>query len=279
MAMGKDKVSYLEGVSYDADVNFKEGLEMAAQSDVIVACVGERTYTETVGNINDLDLPRIQTDYIRALASTGKEVILIYVGGRPRIIREMVENSEAVIAAMLPGNEGGHALVEIISGKSNPSGKLPFTYPRYSNDLVTYDYKGTDKIAADFSSNGFNPQFEFGDGMSYTTFEYSNLTLDKELYEKTDNITATVTITNTGSRAGKEAIPVFVTDKVASITPSEKKLRAFDKILLKQGESKTVTFKIPVKRLAFVGVQNEWIVESGEFNIQIANLNQDFNVE
>lgn len=277
---GNTNVTFHQGCIYDqlAD-DASEAYEASKTADVIFVCVGEKTYTETPGNINDINLPDAQVEFVKELAKSGKPIVLVYVGGRPRIIREMETHTTAVIAAMLPGNEGAKALVSLIQGTENFSAKLPFTYPKFANDLVCYDYKGTDRVKSDFSMNGFDPQYEFGFGLSYTDFEYSNLVIDKTEYTKNGVLNVRVDVRNTGIIAGKEVVQVYISDFVATITPPAKKLRAYEKISLNPGEKKTVSFEIPINRLAFVGVDNTWNVESGTFNLQIEKLNRDFEVK
>ncbi len=240
----------------------------AGQADVIVACLGEKTYTEKPGDIDDLDLDPAQVALVKALKETGKPIVLVMIEGRPRIISEIEPLADAVIVGFLPGDEGGEAITNILFGDANPSGKFPITYPKYSNDLICYDHKGTDLVHRDFSMNGFNPQWEFGHGLSYTTFDYSGLTAVKNLK---GGIDVTVTVTNSGDRAGKEVVQVYVSDLVASITPSVKRLRAFDKVALESGSSETLSFSISKEDLSFVGIENEWTFEPGEFKVMVGD--------
>jgi len=180
--------------------------------------------------------------------------------------------------AYLPGNEGGKAIASILFGDENPSGKLPYTYPRFSNSLLTYDHKGTDLVKQDFSNNAFNPQWAFGHGLSYTTFKYSNLELNKKSYEMDEPIKVAVTVENMGNRVGKEVVQLYVRDLVASITPPVKRLRSFEKISLSPGESKRVEFDLTPKDLAFVGIDNQWITEPGGFEVQIGALKIPFDL-
>jgi len=269
-------VTYAEGCTYDKAVDISAAVQKARQADVIVAALGEMPYTEVPGNIDDLNLPQVQYDLINALAETGKPIVLIMVEGRPRTIRQIIDKVDAVLLPFLPGDEGAPALVKILNGEANPSAKLPITYPQFANDPITYDYKGTVLQHTDFSENGFRPQFEFGHGLSYTNFEYKNLKLSAKDVAKSVVLNITVDVTNKGSRSGKEVVQLYVNDLVASITPSIKKLRAFDKIELAAGETKTVNFKIKSEDLAFVGVDNKWITEAGEFEVQIADLKDKF---
>lgn len=279
MKFGQNNVIHHMGSNYDTITDIEETISAAKSVDVIVACVGEETYTETPGNINDINLPVAQNLLMQRLAATEIPIILIYVGGRPRIIREMESVSSAVIAAMLPGNEGGHALASLLSGEQNPSGRLPFTYPKYPNDLVTYDFKGTDKVAADYSLNGFDPQYEFGFGLSYTTYEYSNLKINKEAYAQNEMIEVSVDVSNSGQLDGMETVQIYIRDLIASITPPDKRLRAFRKVKIAAGETQTVSFEIPISRLAFVGIDKTWSVEAGGFELIVDDLVQKFEVK
>ena len=246
-----------------------DAVSAAASADVIVACIGETPYTEKPGDIDDLDLDADQVALVKAMQEIGKPVILVVIEGRPRIVRELVDASKAIMIGFLPGDEGGEAITNILYGEANPSGRLPITYPKYSNDLVTYDHKGTDLVHRDFSMNGFNPQWEFGYGLSYTTFEYSALSVVKNMAGGMD---VSVTVTNTGDLAGKEVVQVFVTDEVASITPAVKRLRGFEKLALEPGASTTSKFVITKVDLSFVGRENNWIFEPGDFTVRVGDL-------
>ena len=261
----------------EANVAYPKNWETAntAEADVIIACIGEQPYTEKPGDIDDLDLEVAQLKMVEALAKTGKPIVLVVVEGRPRIIRKIADKAAAILVAFLPGDEGGEAFANVLFGGVNPSAKFPITYPKFSNDLLTYDHKGTDLVRRDFTMNGFDPQFEFGFGLSYTTFVYQNLKV--AIMEK-DNIKITVDVTNSGSRKGKEVVQLYVTDEVASITPSVKRLRAFDKKELNPGETKQVIFTINKKELSFVGQDNKWIFEPGDFTFQIDKLKEKISL-
>ena len=261
--LGSDQVVYLTEVD-EAEI---------MSCDVVVACVGEQPYCEKPGDMNDLDLDAEQIAMVEKCAQMGKPVILIVVAGRPRIIREIEPLAEAILVGFLPGNEGGSALANILFGDTNPSGKMPLTYPKYSNDLFTYDHKGMDIMRSDFEVGEIHPQFEFGHGLSYTTFEYSNLEITGD-WESAADLDVRVQIKNTGERAGKEVVQLYVTDLVASITPSVKRLRGFSKIHLEPGEEVTVSFQISKRDLSFVGIDNTWIYEPGEFIFQIGKLSK-----
>jgi len=261
------------------EAHLQQALNLGKQAKTIVLCVGEMPYTEVVGNIDDLDLDKQQQNFAEQILALGKPTVLLYIGGRPRVITDLDAQAKATVMAYLPGDEGAPAIADILSGNVNPSGKLPFTYPRFSNTLITYDYKGTDKVKQDFSMNAINPLYEFGHGLSYTNFKYSNLKLSSTNIGMDDALTVSVSVTNTGEIDGKEVVQLYVADKVASITPSAKRLRAFDKLNLKAGESQTVEFTITPKDLAFVGINNKWITEPGEFEVQIGGLTETFRLE
>lgn len=277
---GKDNVTLSEGVAYDMKpgaswekdsvVNMAATLAAASRADVIVACIGENSYCETPGNIDDLSLSANQTELVKRLAATGKPVVLVLNEGRPRIIRELVPLAKAVVDIMLPGNYGGDALALLLAGKANFSAKLPMTYPKYVNALYTYDHKTSEKVDQAMEGNynydaKMNIQWPFGYGLSYTEYEYSNLKADKAEFGPDDELTVTVDVTNKGTVAGQEPVLLFSKDMVASTTPDAMRLRAFDKVDLKPGETKTVTFRLPAADLAFVGDDGRWRVEEGDF--------------
>ena len=275
--LGKDRVTYLEGTSFDKAIDIQKAVEAAKGKDAAIVCIGEMPYCETPGNIDDLGLPQAQLDLVAAIAKTGTPIILVLVEGRPRILNTIEPLAKGVIGAFLPGNEGGRAAAEVLFGDYNPNGKLPFTYPRYAHSLMTYDHKATD-LNSGTGRPGFNPQWPFGHGLSYTTFAYTNLKLNAaELQLSTnDPLTVEVTVTNTGQREGKEVVQLYVSDKVAGITPPVKRLRAFEKVNLKPGESKTVTFTLVPRDLAFVGIDNKWVTEAGDFEVSVGGLKKGF---
>jgi beta-glucosidase len=254
-----------------------EKMPLMPKVDAMVICIGEDAYAETPGNIKDLELDRDQQMLVKKLAEAGTPIILVLLEGRPRIIREIEPLAEAVIFAGWPGSQGAEAIADVICGDYNPDGKLPFTYPRYSNELLTYDHKPLDIAVEEVSpeykySFSFNPQWEFGHGLSYTSFEYSDLVISPGNFKGDEEVKITVKVKNTGSRAGKEVVELYSRDVYASVTPSVKRLRAFEKISLQPGETKTVEFKISASDLAFVNEQLKWITEKGEFEIIIKNL-------
>jgi len=270
--LGQSSVSYVEGTAIDSVINIDEAVAAAKNNDVAVVCIGEAPYTEKPGDLRDLWLPQAQRDLVEAIAETGTPVVMVLIEGRPRIVSDIEPKTEAVLMGYLPGDEGGNAIADILLGDANPSGKLPITYPRYPNDLVTYDHNYTDQVDTNFGTDAFNPQWEFGHGLSYTSFEYSNMQLKNSEFDSTGQTTVSIDVTNTGDRSGKEVVQLYVSDLVASITPAVKRLRSFDKIQLDPGETKTVTFTLHPKDLAFVGKDNEWITEAGEFALHIGPI-------
>lgn len=275
----QNRVVYEEGITHrtkgDIQSEIATTVEAAKEVDVIIVCIGENSYAETAGNITDLTLPKTQIDFVKGLAMAGKPIILVLNQGRPRIINEIEPLAQAIINIYLPGNYGGDALANILFGNVNPSGKLPYTYPRYVHSLITYDYKpaeNMDKMGGAYDYDAVvSVQWAFGYGLSYTTFEYSNLIVDKASFTTNDVLTFTVDVENTGSVAGKESVLLFTSDKVASLTPDVRRLRAFDKIELQPGQKKTVSLQVKGCDLAFVGYDGKWILEQGDFDVQVGN--------
>ena len=265
------RVQYAPGMEFGKAPAADRALELARNVDVIVACMGETSYTEIEGNINEFDLPQAQHDFFDQLVATGKPVVLVMAAGRPRPITRMAERAAAVVYLPYPGPHAGDALADIVAGDVNPSGRLPLTYPRSSNDLVMYDRKGTEEVR-----NGYNPLFEFGHGLSYGEFTYSDLTLSSPNLSAGGRMSVTTTVTNTGDRAGKHAVLLFSRDEYASVTPSAKRLRAFQKIELAPGQSKTVTLTLTPEDLAFVGRDNKWVTEPGEFTVMVGDKSAKF---
>lgn len=275
---GADKVVFEAGMDYTTaygqfdnveNIRIEKAVAAARSVDVIVACVGENSYTETVGNINDLNLPAPQQLLVKELSKTGKPIVLVLNGGRARIIRDIEPLAGAIVDVLLPSNYGGDALAKLLSGERNFSGKLPYTYPKWINAVTTYDHKPSEKTATmegayDYSSD-VDVQWPFGYGLSYTSFLYSDISIDKKEFTPEDNVTISVKVTNSGNVEGMESVILYSSDLVASITPDVKRVRGFDKINLKPGESQTVSFTIPVSDLAFVGTDYKWRVEEGEF--------------
>ena len=270
---------YREGVSYTAETTVQEVIWKAQEADYIILCLGEDSYCEDLGNTNDLHLDERQTNLALALASMEKPLILVLAEGRPRIINKFAADCDAILGAFYPGPQGARAIAEILFGLLNPSGKLPFTYPQFSNSLIPYDHKYSEDLDVERSGRSFNPQFEFGHGLSYTTFKYSSLKLNKKTFTEHEDIEVSVKVKNTGDRAGQESILLFVSDLYASITPPVKRLRAFQKIHLKAGEQQEVKFVIHPNDLAFIGKHNQWILEPGDFTVKISDLEASFELK
>ena len=282
---GEGKVKYVPGVEYKMDGQYFEenppqiGAAVAAASgvDYIVLCVGENSYCETPGNLDELTLSENQTALAKALLKTGKPVILVLNEGRPRLIRSIEPETKAVIQLYLPGNYGADALADVLTGEVNPSGKLPYTYPKFEHGLITYDHKPSQNIegkmegAYDYGAQT-SVQYPFGFGLSYTTFEYTNLAVDKKEFKSGDSIQISIDVKNTGNVAGKESVLLFSSDLVASVTPDVRRLRAFDKVMLNPGETKTVKLKLAANDLAFVNELGKWTLEAGDFRLQAGNL-------
>lgn len=287
--IGADRVTYRTGVRYietgkyfeDTVDNLQSTLLAAKSMDAVILCVGENTYTEKPGDLNDLNLSANQIQLAKELAKVGKPVILVLNEGRPRCISKIEPSMSAIVQTYLPGNYGGDALADILFGDVNPSGKLPYTYPSYSNSLVTYNHKPSEEQkraeGAYVYESDYNPQFEFGFGLSYTTFAYSNLKVSSSDFMKGETVKISVDVKNTGQREGKETVLLYSSDRYASISPDVKRLRGFDKISLKPGESRTVHFELSDKDLAFVNTDNQWITEPGAFEIRIGDQKKTIN--
>ncbi len=269
-------VTYAPGCGIDTLLNLTNALNLANQSDVIVACMGEKPSTEKPGDIDDLSLPRAQLDYVKALLKTGKPVVLVLVENRPRLVNEIADQCAAVVMAYQPGDTGGDVLADILIGKVNPSGKLPLTYPRYNHSLMWYDHKYTETFDTQFGNKAFNPQWEFGHGLSYSEIRYTDLKLSAPTLIKGDSLTVTLSLSNPSDREAKESVLLFTRDHYASITPSVKKLRNFSKITLKPGETKTVRFSLKAEDLSFVDANGMFVTEPGDFDIQIGPLTTTF---
>ena len=273
-------VTYKENGQYweENKPQFDKAVAAAANADVIVACIGENSYCETPGNLTDLWLSENQRSLVKTLAATGKPIVLVLNEGRPRLIADIEPLAKAVVDVLLPGNYGGDALASLLSGDANFSAKLPYTYPREINSLATYDYKVSEEVGTMDGAYNYDAkvslQWPFGYGMSYTTFEYSNLRVDKMQFKADDMLMVTVDVKNTGQRAGKEAVLLYSSDLVASVVPDNKRLRQFTKILLQPGEQQTVTFRLPAKSLAFVGADGRWRLEEGDFVLKVGRLTQ-----
>ena len=293
-------VKYIPGVTYPINEDYdkepkfeyydqyvdqkKEAIKYAnEEADIIVLCLGENTYTEKPGDLNDINLNRLQIDFANEIIKSGKPVVLVLNIGRPRLISEIESKVNAVINIYLPGNFGGDALADILYGSVNPSGKLPYSYPLYSNSLIPYNYKPAEvqnNAQGAYNYVGeVNNLYDFGFGLSYTSFEYSNLKLNSNQFSKNENIYLSVDIKNTGEIEGKEVIQVYSKDHYASLTPDIKRLRAFKKIKLKPGEIKNVKFEIQVKDLGFVNYQNKHVVETGKFDLMVGSLKSELIIK
>ena len=278
---GEKNVSYVAGVNYDMtpmmwdkeiNIDIDAAVRAARNADIIVACIGENSYCETPGNINDLNLSSNQKELVKRLAKTGKPIVMVLNEGRPRIINDIEPLAKAVVDIMLPGNYGGDALASLIAGKENFSGRLPFTYSKYVNSLHTYDYKVSENVQTMGGLYNYDAtmdvQWPFGAGLSYTSFEYSDLkSVSPVQFNAGDLLSFEVTVKNTGNVKGKESVLLFSSDIVASKVPDVKRLRQFTKVELNPGESKTVRLEFPAHELAFVGHDGKWILEKGEFRI------------
>lgn len=281
---GQENVILNQGVTYNEkgqyweenEPQIEKAVAAAAQADVIIACVGENSYCETPGNLTDLWMSENQRNLVKALAKTGKPIVLVLNEGRPRLIADIEPLAKAIVHIMLPGNYGGDALANLLAGDSNFSAKLPYTYPKEINSLANYDYKVSEEVGTMAGAYNYDAkvslQWPFGYGLSYTTFEYANLKVDKANFTADDMLTVTVDVKNTGSRAGKESVLLYSSDLIASIVPDNKRLRCFTKISLEPGETKTVTFTLPAKDLAFVGADGRWTLEEGDFLLRVARL-------
>ncbi|MBE6203632.1 MAG: beta-glucosidase [Rikenellaceae bacterium] len=286
-AIGGDNVSYVAGVEYateghfegECNIDIEAAVDAAKGVDVIVLCIGENSYCETPGNINEMALSANQQQLAKALIATGKPVVLVLNEGRGRIISSFVDDTAAVLHTYLPGTEGARALADILYGKVNPSGKLPYTYQKYSNAMTTYDHKVSESVGTMEGAYDYNAvvsaQWAFGFGMSYTEFEYSNLrVVEGKEFKAGDTIRIAVDVKNTGKRDGKESVLLFINDDVASIVPDARRLRDFDKVEIAAGESATITFEVKAEELAMAANDGKWHLEEGTFTIQCGNLTE-----
>ena len=288
---GKENVILNQGVTYNEKGKYWEenepqiqgAVDAAKDADVIVACIGENSYTETPGNLTDLWLSENQRNLVKELAKTGKPVVLVLNEGRPRLIADIEPLAQGIIDILIPGNMGGDALVGLVSGKSNFSGKMPYTYPKEINSLANYDFKKSEEVGTMEGAYDYNAkitqQWGFGYGLSYTTYKYSNLKVSQSDFRHGDIIKVSVDVKNTGKVAGKESVLLFSSDLIASMVPDGRRLRAFDKIELQPGETKTVTFDLNADDLAFVGYDGKWVLEEGDFKLMIADQSADIHCE
>jgi beta-glucosidase len=270
----KENVTYVKGTDFNSEINIKEAVESSKNVDAVILCLGEKAYCETPGNIDDLTLDEVQLNLTNELIKTGKPVIIVMLEGRPRIINKLTSGAKGILIGFLPGMQGGDAVANIIFGDVNPSGKLPVTYDKYPNAIYHYDYKPLESS----DGLGYFPEWGFGFGLSYTTFEVSDLRIDKEEITKNDELKVTVNVKNTGDKPGKEVVQLYLTDCYASVSRPNKQLKGFSKVFLKPGETKKVEFIIKQEHLSFIGRANKRIVEPGEFNITIGNLSKVFKL-
>ena len=286
---GKENVILNQGVTYDEKGKYWEENEpqilgavaAAKDADVIVACIGENSYTETPGNLTDLWLSENQRNLVKELAKTGKPVVLVLNEGRPRLIADIEPLAQGIINILIPGNMGGDALANLVSGKSNFSGKMPYTYPKEINSLANYDFKKSEEVGTMEGAYDYNAkitqQWGFGYGLSYTSYQYSNLKVSQSDFRHGDIIKVSVDVKNTGKVAGKESVLLFSSDLIASMVPDGRRLRAFDKVELQPGETKTMTFELKADDLAFVGWNGKWRLEEGDFKLMIADQSADIH--
>lgn len=286
---GKENVILNQGVTYNEkgkyweenEPNIEAAVAAAKDADVIVACIGENSYTETPGNLTDLWLSENQRNLVKALAKTGKPIVLVLNEGRPRLIADIEPLAQGVIDIFLPGNYGGDALAQLVSGKQNFSGKMPYTYPKEINSLANYDFKKSEEVKTMEGAYDYNAkitqQWGFGQGLSYTTYQYSNLKVSQADFRHGDVFKVSVDVKNTGKVAGKESVLLFSSDLIASMVPDGRRLRAFDKVELQPGETKTVTFNLKADDLAFVGYDGKWVLEEGDFKLMIADQSSDIH--
>jgi beta-glucosidase len=286
---GKENVILNQGVTYNEkgkyweenEPQIQEAVAAAKDADVIVACIGENSYTETPGNLTDLWLSENQRNLVKALAQTGKPVILVLNEGRPRLIADIEPLAQGIINILIPGNMGGDALANLVSGKSNFSGKMPYTYPKEINSLANYDFKKSEEVGTMEGAYDYNAkitqQWGFGYGLSYTTYKYSNLKVSQSDFRHGDIIKVSVDVKNTGKVAGKESVLLFSSDLIASVVPDGRRLRAFDKVELQPGETKTMIFELKADDLAFVGWNGKWRLEEGDFKLMIADQSADIH--
>ena len=288
---GKENVILNQGVTYNEKGKYWEenepqiqgAVDAAKNVDVIVACIGENSYTETPGNLTDLWLSENQRNLVKELAKTGKPVVLVLNEGRPRLIADIEPLAQGIIDILIPGNMGGDALVNLVSGKSNFSGKMPYTYPKEINSLANYDFKKSEEVGTMEGAYDYNAkitqQWGFGYGLSYTSYQYSNLKVSQSDFRHGDIIKVSVDVKNTGKVAGKESVLLFSSDLISSMVPDGRRLRAFDKIELQPGETKTVTFDLNADDLAFVGYDGKWVLEEGDFKLMIADQTVNIHCE
>jgi beta-glucosidase len=273
--IGKSNVTFLPGTDFSKAINIQDAADAARKCDVILLCLGEAPYCETPGNVNDLTLDKAQIELADEMINTGKPVILLLIEGRPRIINSIESRINSILISFLPGMEGGKAIADILFGDANPSGKLPVTYPKYINDFTLYDHKHIEAK----EGNSYNPQWEFGHGLSYTTFQYSNLTLSKDIINRNENLSVSINVHNTGNVKGSEAVLLYLSDLYRVVSPPVKQLKGFEKIELEPGQSKTIEFILTPEHLSFIGIDYKSKIEPGKFIVSIGNLKKEFTLK
>ena len=276
--VGKN-VTYIPGTTLDKEIDIQAAARASREADVAIVCLGEGSYSETPGNITSLTLDEAQLKLAEAVQAQGKPVVLVLVEGRPRVINRIADSAQAILMAYNPGNEGGAAVADVLFGDYTPSGKLPFTYPRTANGFITYDHKLFETEETSFGNAAFKPQFEFGHGLSYTSFAYSNLKLAQKTMAMSGQMNVSVTVTNTGQRAGKETVILYVRDIVATVVPPGKRVKRFAKIHLEPAQSRTLTFTLRRDDLSFIGANDKPTVEPGDFEVIVGKLKEKFTLE
>jgi len=271
--VGRGNAVHVDAVTFDKEFDVAKAVEAAAGVDAIVACIGEPPYCETPGNIEDLTMSEPQLNLVKALAKTGKPIVLVLVEGRPRVIRTIVDDAKAILMAYTPGLEGGQAVADVLFGDANPSGKLPLTYPKYAGGFMWYDHKNSETQGG----NKYDPQWPFGFGLSYSKIAYRGLKVDVSEMTPADTLTATVQITNESDRPAKEIVQLYLTDVVATVTPPVRVLKRFEKVELAPKATQTVRFTLTWDDLSFIGRDNKPVVEPGEFKVQVGDMSVSFN--
>lgn len=275
-------MNYVEGANFTSVTSLAEVVTEAKNVDVVVLCIGEEAYAETPGNIDNLMLSDSQITLARAIFNIGKPVVVIYVGGRPRIITEIVEKADSVIVTFLPGTRGGEAIADILFGNYNPSAKFPITYPRGPNGAMTYDYRPLEDFDYNFGANipyRFDAVFSFGHGLSYTEFTYSNLVINTTNVKPPNGIAGSVNVKNIGNRSGAETVIVYLNDEYSHISRPVKQMKAFHKVELQPNEIKKVDFELTLKDMSFIDMDSKRVYEKGWFNIYVGNLTEKFYLE
>ena len=280
--LNNENVYYEEGANFTHVTNLENATKIAKSCDLIILCIGEDSYAETPGNIDNLMLSHSQITLANAMLDLNKPVVLVYVAGRPRIVTSIVERVNAAVFSFLPGNRGGEAIADVLFGNYNPSGKFPITYPRGPNGLITYDYKPLEDFNYNFGDNipyVYDPLYPFGFGLSFTTFTYSDLKMNTNIVKPPNSVSGSVKVENSGSYEGQETVIIYLNDEYCQISRSNKQLKGFYKINLKPGESKVVDFNLTLNDMTFINSQNKRVYEAGKFNVYVANLTTSFYLQ